>query len=140
MALRWKIYAVFFTAIVFANALFNLLPSSPIYNYYRIMIILDKSHFSDLMLCYFANFMEALSLIPLFLFAFKKIWGHQNLWRLIFIARIIGLLLGRNYEYNTIAALFAESFWLTITSVTVTVLIALPSYVAQFLYAFRKIK
>lgn len=138
MRLSWKIYAVIYGLLVIINASFCLLPESGIQSYYRVLIMLDRSRWLTLILFYFAVIMEALNLLPLFLFVFKKYWLSQDFWKLLFIGRIIGWLAGRNYEYNAIKSLLAANFWTTLAALTVSILIALPSFTAQFIYAFRK--
>jgi hypothetical protein len=100
--------------------------------------MLDGSRWVTLVLFYFAVMMEVLNLPSLFLFVFQKYWLSQNFWRLLFIGRMIGLLAGRNYEYNAIRSLLVANFWITIAAISISALITLPSFAAQFIYAFKK--
>jgi len=138
MRLSWKIYAITYSLLVLANTAFSLSPESRVNDYYQILIILDKTHWLNLALFYFATAMELISLVPLFLFVFRKYWLSPNLWKILFILRLAGLLSGRNYEYNTIRSLLAANTGITIAALAVSILIYLPSYFAQFNYAFTK--
>ncbi|MDP3142708.1 MAG: hypothetical protein Q8N14_01995 [Candidatus Omnitrophota bacterium] len=138
MRLSWKIYAVIYGLLVIMNTFFCLLPESGIQSYYRVLIMLDRSRWVTLVSFYFAVMMEVLSLPSLFLFVFQKCWLSQNFWRLLFIGRMIGLLAGRNYEYNAVKSLLIANFWITLAAISVSALIALPSFAAQFIYAFKK--
>ena len=140
MPLRWKIYAVIYSLVVLVGAVISLLPESRVYAYYQILLILDKSHWINLFLFYFANLIDLLSLVPLLLFAFRKRWLSQDFWRLIFAGRIIGLVMGHNYEYNILASLLMSNLTRTIIAIAVTILISLPSLIAQFIYSFRENK
>ena len=138
MALRWKIYAFLYSLIVLLNAYFSLSRTRPIYTYYQVLILIDRSHWADLVFFYFSNIIEVISLVPLFLFVFKTRFLSQQFWRLIFFGRIIGLLAGRDYEHHAIKSLFYANPTVITTAVIVAVIAAVPSFAGQYLYAFRK--
>jgi hypothetical protein len=138
MPFRWKIYAFIYSALVLVNVIFNLHPAGAPYNYYQILIFLDNAHELKLILFYFANLMEMISLLPLFLFVFKGRFLSRDFWKVIFLFRVAGLLGGRNFEYNLIKSLLFANHFTTLLIVSAFVLIALPSFAAQYLYAFRK--
>lgn len=140
MPLRWKIYAVIYSLIVLAGVTISLLPESRVYGYYQILLVLDKSHWLKLLLFYFANLIDLISLVPLLLFAFRKRWLSQDFWKLIFGGRIIGLVMGHNYEYNILSSLLISNPTRTIIAMAVTIAISLPSLIAQFIYSFRSNK
>ncbi|MFZ5800925.1 MAG: hypothetical protein ACOY3D_06085 [Candidatus Omnitrophota bacterium] len=138
MRLRWKIYAIIFALSVAANTYFSLNEDLPIYNYYQLLLFLDREQWLRLVFYYFTNIIEAVSLVPLFLFAFGINGLSRDFWKTIFIGRIIGLIWGHNFEYNLISALAHSSLRATIFAVGITVLFSLPSYAAQFIYSFRR--
>jgi hypothetical protein len=138
MPLRWKIYAWLYCLLVAATVTISLLPDSGIYQYYRILLLLDPARWTNLFLFYFANVMEITSLVPLLLFVFKKRLLSQNFWKIIFIGRLVGLLWGHNYEYNVMTSYLAANFIPNLIAILVSISMSLPSYTAQFVYSFRK--
>jgi hypothetical protein len=137
MPLRWKIYAFLYSLVVLINTAFNLNPDGAAYNYYQLLMILDKAQWLRLILFYFANLMEIISLLPLFLFVFKVRFLSRGFWKLIFLLRIAGWLFGRNFEYGLLKAMLYANPFTTLLIVSACALMALPSFVGQYLYAFR---
>lgn len=138
MRLRWKIYAVIYALSVAANAYYSLSEELPVYNYYQLLLAFDIGQGPKLVFYYFANIIEVVSLIPLFLFAFKINGLSRDFWKLVFIARMVGLVWGHNYEYNLFASLKYSSLRAAIIVVALTALLSLPSYAGQFIYSFRR--
>lgn len=138
MHLRWKIYAVIYALSVALNTYLSLNEELPLYNYYQLLLTLDIAQWPKFVFYYFANIIEVISIVPLFLFAFGRNGLSRDFWKVIFIGRILGLVWGHNYEYNLIASLKYSSLRAAIFVVAVTALLSLPSYCGQFIYSFRR--
>jgi len=138
MRLSWKIYAVVYALLILLNLYFNLYHDQRILGYYEVLTALDSRHWIKLVSFYLACLMDFLGLIPLLLFAFKVRSPWQDIWKLIFIGRILGVLLGRSYEYNYLASMLQVNAVNTCLSLTISILVAFPSFAAQFVYAFRR--
>jgi len=138
MYLRWKIYAAVYALMIISGTYFSLLPESRILDYYQILILLDKRHWWNLYLFYISCFFEVISLVPLFLFVFRIRWLSQDFWKIILAGRLVGLAGGHNFDYNLIISLIFANPIHAFIAILVTALISLPSFCAQFIYAFRK--
>jgi len=85
-------------------------------------------------------FLELFSLLPLFLFAFKKSWFSLVFWKGFFILRIVNAAANNYYEYGFYSNLLKISPKITAISILISVILILPAYIALFMYAFRQDK
>ncbi len=134
----WKIY-FFLYCIPIINNIFSLfMQDSLVDSYYRILIAFKESYH---ILYYFnisAVIIDAIALIPLFLFVFHKRLLSPFIWKLIFILRIAVFLPGHCYEWKMIKSFFYFDINAAIGIVSFIILVILPSYIACFKYAFQQ--
>jgi len=85
-------------------------------------------------------FLEFFSLLPLFLFAFKKRWFKSTFWKGFFIFKIINVIVHNYYEYGFYSNLLKIDLRITTISVAIAIIFILPAYIALFMYAFMQHK
>lgn len=138
--LGWKIYFLFFATATIWNLLFSLSPDSIIYVYYHVLMAFDKHYRTAYFLSMASGVMAAIGLIPLFLFIFQLRFLPPQLWAILFVVKVVADLTGHSYEVELIKSLFYSSFWLTLSSLAVSLAFSLPAYIIFFKYAFRRHK
>lgn len=124
--------------VVLLETFFALYPQSGPNVYYRILISFDKKFIWQYMQHYLSVFIELSSLVPLFLFAFKKTWLPAGFWKIFFFVRILGIFIGNFYEANLIGTMLIANKLSAIIMLLIGFIIILPSYIAIFLYGFKK--
>lgn len=136
----WKIYFLFYSVTVVLNLLILTSNESPINGYYRILITFKQ----DYCLQYYSYIakviVEAVCLIPLFLFTFRIRVLTDWVWQILFGARFFLLLMGHHYEWNVFRAMMHGNPAATLAALSIAVLLAAPSYIALIKYAFYQKK
>ena|SRR3989338_930153 len=138
--LSWKVYSVLFFFTASANAASIFFPESALYSYYHTLIAFNRQYFVAYYLNIASAMMIFLSLVPLLLFTFRIRFLGKRFWQWFFCGRIIFELTGHAYEAKFIKSLSYESLWLVVLSLALAAAILAPSYIANFLYAFRQNK
>jgi hypothetical protein len=132
----WKFYLIFYCLFSVLNLFYFFFPDSPNYRYYQIAIAFNIYFFGT----YFINLtvivLNALSIVPLLLYTFHIRFLSQTFWRWFFVIRLALDLLGHNYEINLFKSLAHDNLWLGIRFILSNVMLAIPSYIALFDYAF----
>jgi len=111
---------------------------SVITSYYRIVVILNAGYSHAYSLNQASALMNALSLVPLYLFIFRIRWLRPWLWQFIFFVRISFETIGHAYEVQLLRSLFYNDILIAVATIAFMAAMILPSYWACFRYAFRQ--
>jgi hypothetical protein len=136
----WKIYFFIYSISILLSVLLLFSEGSPINQYYRILIAFTQSYSTQYYLYVAKVIVEALALIPLFLFAYGVRFLPSLVWQILLGARICLLLFGHAYEWNLLRSLMYSNSTRTIAVVLLAILFAVPSYIACIKYAFARKK
>jgi hypothetical protein len=134
----WKLYFLFFLYAGITQIVNFFDPGSAIDQYYQVLIAFKKNYALWYGFHFAAIIVEIVSIIPLFLFVFKKNFLSPALWRSLLIARILLIFLGHHYEIRMLTSYFYASSTLALASIVGLVVVLLPSYVAHIACAFPK--
>ena len=134
----WKIYFFLYSFGILLNLLLLFSGESPINQYYRVLIAFKQSYCVQYYFYIAKIIVEALCLIPLFLFAYHVRFLPSWIWQILFGARVFLLLFGHAYEWNVFRALMHGNPTATIAAVSLAILFAIPSYAACIKYAFQR--
>jgi hypothetical protein len=134
----WKIYFLIYAAGTLMSVLFLFSEESPINQYYRILMVFTQSYSLQYYFYIAKVFIEALALIPLFLFIFHIRFLPSFIWQILIAARFFFLFFGHAYEWNVLRSLMYSNSTTTIATVTLAALFAVPSYIACIKYAFGR--
>src|SRR3989338_5929321 len=133
LTLSWKIYLGVFSAFTLGNLAY-LASESIIYKYYHILIAFTPDYSILYTLDVAMSAVNLLSLIPLFLYAFRvKILG-KKLWQILLVARVVLDLVGHCYEKKFMQSIFVDTPWTAGLIVVLLLLFIGPSYLANFEY------
>ena len=132
----WRTYFCLFTLIVIGNTVTALWPDSVIYIYYHVLGSFHPRFYLLYAYQIASNFLNILSLVPFYLYIFRKPRYFAAFWRLIFILRIIFEFFGHNYEVNSVKSLLIFQPMVAQTALLAYALLVLPSYIAVFRYSF----
>lgn len=136
----WKVY-FFFSLFAASSSIIGMLyMDSPAAQYYKILMILNQRYWMHYSLYQSTIALEALSIIPLFLFVFHKKFLNPWVWQILFCLRILFLFLGHSYEWMMIKSYIHSNATLAIASITIVAMLLFPSFLAHFLYAFQQKK
>jgi len=132
----WKAYFFLYSTGILLNLLIFFSDESPIHQYYHILMIFKQSYCIQYYLYIAKVIIEALSLIPLFLFIFRIHAFPVLIWQFLFCSRIFLLIFGQSYEWNLFRAMIYGNPTATIAALSLGILFAIPSYIACSKYAF----
>ncbi len=134
--LFWKFYFFLFVPLPLGAMVGILFPESVIYSYYHVLIAFDPTYYLPYYLNVISAYLNLLSLIPLFLFAFGLRFLHPRVWQTLFILRAIFDIVGHRYEYVFIQSLLLTGAWPTFLAIAISLAVIFPSYLACYRYAF----
>ena len=136
LALKTYFFIYFF--VVLGSGLSLIYPRTDIYTYYHIMGAFQPSSSVYYKLAIVSSCLTALSLVPLFLYAF--LLPRTGIWffKPLFFARILGDLLGHNYEWKFLMSFFSSEPIIGLINLSLFLTILFPSYRAHFFYVFKK--
>ncbi len=80
---------------------------------------------------------DLLCLIPLFGYAFNKQPHAQRFWQILFLIRIIGEIVGKNYDHLYLSSVFSSNTNVGAAAIALFILFLLPSYMGHYQHAFR---
>jgi len=134
----WALYfLIYFLAILFsASPLLD--PTSEIRFYYRVLIAFNPLFLFTFLLNVLAVTLNVISLLPFYGFVFHRNFCSQNFWRYFLVLRLACDVLGHSYEFKFIQSMFYHNVSAGVHLVIVTLIWNIPSYVALYLYAFRR--
>ena len=134
----WKLYFFVYLGVVTFNAKYFFSSESPLYLYHHILIGYDILFL--VAYCYNALsiVLNILSLVPFYLFIYKKNFLTLHFWRCVFIFKIIFDFAGRPYETLFFRSLFYQSTKVALNALGLFILLHIPAYIAFVLYAFKK--
>src|SRR3989338_10676301 len=138
VGLRWKIYLFIFTPLSLGNLAATLNPESVVFAYYHALMAFHPDYRLQYLLNIASASLNALALIPLFLYTFRGSFLWPRLWQWFFILRIAFDLAGHAYEVKLIESLFVSHAGYAVSSLLLLFLLTVPSYLAGFRYAFRQ--
>lgn len=134
----WKIYFFLFCIGTLASFLLFLSGESLAGQYYRILTAFKPSYIIYNYLYALDAVINALSLVVLFLFVFHVRFFVPLAWKVLFFLRVFFFLTGHFYEWQTARSLMRHDPLLTLAAGALLLVIALPSYIACFHYAFAQ--
>ena len=136
----WLTYFIIYSFLSILNLLYFFSPDSPVGLYYNIAMAFNFHFFG----IYFFNFisvlLNVLTIFPLYLYTFNINFIDPRFWACFLILRLAFDVMGHNYDLNVIKSLYYENHILGIKTLIATVVLSIPSYMALFEYAFRKVK
>lgn len=134
----WKIYFALYSLSALFILLTFLVDESMAQKYYKILMMFNQTY-GFLYHLNLANLLiELLCLLPLFLFTFHIRWLPVIVWQILFEARILLFLASHSYELKTLQAFIHADILTAIIAIMMFVACVSPSYVAGFLYAFKR--
>ncbi len=134
----WKLYTFIFSVMALANLTWLLYPESEPFVFYHVLIVWTKFYLMHYYLAIFKSCMAIVCLIPLFAFAFNQEPKSARFWQWMLLIRLASELVGNFYEFIFIKSSYhmVLGYGLSVTGALILPLI--PSYVAHYLYAFKK--
>jgi hypothetical protein len=133
----WLIYGFFLTTIVFRSALELFLPNSELVNYYTILIAFEKRYIPWMILNVLSITINLLAPLIVLLYALR-ISSSIKFWQIVLYLRILLDLSGHHYHAQTIKSAFQQETAFGLIIIAFFLIPILPSYIAHFLYVFRK--
>lgn len=134
---NWLFYGFFLSYINFGGLKEILDPDSAVRSYYTVLIAFNKSYLIFLLLntlCVVINLF-----IPLVVcFYALNIRSSLIFWKTLFIARLLLDLTGHHYDMQFLKSAMHQKTYYFWASMAVFILPILPSYIAHYLYAFKK--
>ena len=136
--LWWKIY-FFLLAPFLVVGLLNLFnPQSPQYVYYNALIAFHENYTLAYFLAVAGAAINLASLLPLGLFILRIRLFKGLFWKGFFFLKILLEIFGHHFELNFLKSLPYTNLWHILLTVATIFVIFFPSYLACFLYAFRR--
>ncbi len=133
----WKLYGILFTGIVFLNLWDIYSKDSSFLMYYTMLMAFNKRYCLLFILNVLSIIINLISLLVVFFYAFD-IKSSLKFWRIFFLIRVGFDLAGHFYDSQFIKAAFFQSFSYGLACIGAFVLPMLPSYMAHYIYAFKK--
>ena len=134
----WKIYAFIFSLMMLANLTWLVYPESEPFVFYHVLIAWTKFYYVHYYLAIFKSSVAILCLIPLFAFAFNQETKAAQFWQWMFLIRFASDLVGNFYEFIFIKSAYHMILGYGLSITGAFLLPLLPSYIAHYLYAFKK--
>ena len=133
----WTGYFLVYALITSGNTSYFFQRDSLINMYYTALIAYDPLFLVSPLLNLISIVLNALSLIPLYLYIKDTCWLSPVVWRVFFAARLAFDLTGRSYELQILKSLYYHDLILVIKMLFPILIFIIPSYAAHFRYAFR---
>lgn len=135
--LFWELYAVLYAGFIFRQALLLFSPESSVYLYFYIIRSFNKLFFFNYSLAIFQLMLDFVHMIPLVAYIYRVPLLFPRFWQYLLILRIIFDLFGNSYDRNQLISLYQMDFTTGVYATLVWLMPYLPSYIANFFYAFR---
>lgn len=132
----WGIYLSIYIFIVYTNTFRFFSLKSPMPLYYHIAIAFDTSFLFQYCLNALSIMLNALSIIPFFLFITQKQFLSLTFWRYLFIFRLAADIYGRPFEFKFFQSIFFQDRTVAILVLGTSIILIIPSYIALFIHAF----
>ena len=133
----WELYAALYAGFIFKKSILFFHPESPMYLYFYILWHFDKLFFISYALAIIQLVLDAVHLVPLVAFIYHVRLISPRFWQYLLILRIIFDLSGNSYDWNQLISFYKMDFTTGIYVTLAWAMPCLPSYIANFLYAFR---
>jgi hypothetical protein len=134
----WKIYFLIFSTMMAANFLWVIYPEAEPYIFYHILMAWSKYYVIHYSFALLKCTLSLISLIPLFGFSFNRTTRIPTFWQYMLVVRIICDFFGNLYEFMFIKSSYHMVLGYGLTTTGVFLLPLLPSYIAHYLYAFKR--
>jgi len=134
----WKIYFAIYIFLTASNIYAFCSEESPVFWYYQILLAYADLFTIPFILAALSLIFNSLAILPLFLFIERKTLLTARIWKYFFIFRVILDALGKSYENQVLRSLFQDSVLIGGMAVCIMILLVLPSYLANYLYAFKR--
>lgn len=138
MRLSWKLYIFLYAFVVILSVAYYLSADSQLILYHKITVSMDKIFYINYYNHYLFIFLEVFSLLPLFLFAFKKRIFGTAFWKLFFMFKITNALVINYFEHGFYGNLLVIMPKFSPIAILISILMILPAYTALFMYAFMQ--
>jgi len=134
----WKAYFLFTLLITSGSAIYFFQEKSPINLYYQILIAFDIHYLIPYCFNALSVLLNLTSLLPFYFFVCRNPFLSEKFCQWLLCFRLIFDLTGHSYEFQIIKSLNFQDKAASWAAIAVIVLFSLPSYVANYLYAFRR--
>jgi len=135
----WNTYFLCYILFAGANLFFFFLPQSPVARYYHIALAFNTYFFGTYVLELTSRLLNALCILPLFLYIHRIRFLTPSFWAWFFVLRLAFDLTGHNYEMNLVKSVWHDDSALGVRVILTYVFLSLPSYLALWEYAFGNI-
>jgi hypothetical protein len=135
----WYVYGIIITTFEYSGLRDLMTNDSSLRMYYTILMAFDIRYGALFALNTINLFINLLTPLVVLMYAFD-IQRSLHFWRIFFFLRIFFDLAGNNYSMQLIKSAFYQDFNYGLASVGVFVFPILPSYIAHYLYCFKKNK
>lgn len=137
MRLSWKLYIFLYAFVVALSVVYYLSADSQLILYHKITVSMNKIFCINYYNHYLFIFFEVFSLLPLFLFAFRKRLFSAAFWKLFFMFKVTNALVINYYEHGFYSNLLVITPKFSPIAILISILMILPAYAALFMYAFK---
>jgi hypothetical protein len=132
----WKIYYFVYVFMMMGKLTAVFDPRSFVYLYYHILAAFNPDYTVRYYLAVFGAVVNAVYLIPLYLYVFRVRLLEKNVWKGLFLLKIIADLMGHSYELKYILSFLATDLMTGLLALVPVAVITAPAYFAGFRYAF----
>jgi len=136
----WKAYFIIYLYLTADSAYSFFSPASPMFWYYHTLIAANDFFIIPFSLNAASIILNILTLVVLYLFLARRAWLSVKFWAMIFSLRLFCDIFGKSYERKILQAIFHDDPATGWMAVGMLVSLSLPSYIAFYLYAFRREK
>ncbi|MBI3601738.1 MAG: hypothetical protein HY209_02430 [Candidatus Omnitrophica bacterium] len=133
----WKIYGIFLTVLIVASLTDMASKDSALRMYYTMLIAFHRGYGVLLVLNIISLIINLLAPLVVFCYAFN-VKSSLKFWQVFFFIRLFFDFIGHYYDSQCIKAAFFQSFLYGVACIGVFIIPILPSYIAHYLYAFKK--
>lgn len=134
----WKIFLMIYIFVAVSNASLFFRPDSPIQTYYKILIGFHALTIISFLLNALAVIFDVIAIFAFWGFAEQKPILSARTWQIFFALRLAFFFTGHTYDFKTIKSLLYHDVGVAVSAVNIMILLNLPSYIANFIYAFQK--
>ena len=133
----WIIYGCFLTLLVVESLSDLVYPDSPLRTYYTVLLAFNKNYIISFGLNILNIIINISAPLAVLFYAFN-VKSSTRFWSVLFFIRILFDLIGHHYDLQFIKAAYFQSFPYFLACIGAFTLPVIPSYIAHYLYAFRK--
>jgi len=136
----WEGYLVLIIALAAGKAYNFFSPRSPQHLYFQILYYFHPLFFIPYFLTLAQILFNILHCLPLALYIYRIPLSQPQVWKCLFMLRVIFDLTGHPYEMNTLVSIYHADPPICLLTLLLAVFPSIPSYWACWRYAFRREK